>query len=74
MEDSSPSVIGAIVGFGVGIKTAATLYNEMIPSAHADESGAIGVVIFPIAATVITCGIVTEIVNFIQKQVRKVLN
>ncbi len=65
IEDvTSPgSLIGALVAIPVGAKLCHVLYNEMTPSVDADASGAIGVVVFPIGAMVVTFLVVGTFAN-----------
>ena len=73
MEAQSPAgPISALFAIPVYYVTVRELYNEMIPSAHADESGAVGVVIIPIAAAYVTFLVVGHTVDFCWKSYQKI--
>ncbi len=61
-EVSTCDIITATIALPIcGVVFIVTLldcYNSMIPSAHADESGAVGVVLLPPAMAIFVCSII----------------
>lgn len=79
MEELKPSIaLGAMVGLSTGYCMFKHLYQNMTPSVHADESGAIGVVFIPIFVAGATCMgtvfVVETIVEITSRLYRKYSN
>lgn len=62
-QSSTEIVLISMSAMSVYIWTFKSMYQAMKPSAHADESGAIGVVIFPFGAAFITAIVVSKMCN-----------
>ena len=68
MEAQNPAgPIGALFAIPVYYVTVRDLYNNMIPTANADESGVVGVVVVPIAAAYFTFIVISYTVDFCWK-------